>query len=412
MMNPFLIRMILAAGLIVAPMLANAKAREVDDYTWTGVDRVIAIGDIHGDYGQYISVLQAAGLVDEDADWTGGATHLVQTGDIPDRGPDTRRIMDHLEQLKKQAKKAGGRVHTLIGNHDAMQVYGDLRYVTPGEFEAFQGRNSARLQEAQWEHYLKVIRGRDPEAFAAMDQEAFRVEWNQDYPLGWVEHRQAWSPRGEYGDIVLENPVVLKINDTLFLHGGLSAKYCELDLEEITDRAHRELKNYDPYEPGMIEDEFGPLWYRGLAQDEEVTRMAMVDAILERYGAQRIVVGHTPTQGVVWPRFNGKVVLNDVGLAGYYGSHMGFLELVNGQAIAHYPDGVSMVLPVEEDARLAYLEEVIAQDPDNKYLQARLRTLRSAAGDVSAPAAIAELTEEEQAELAQQELWLSPDNCR
>lgn len=412
MNRPRFIRLMLLAGLVLAPLLASGEAREIDDYTWTGVARVVAIGDIHGDFDQYMATLKAAGLVENKERWAGGETHLVQTGDIPDRGPDTRRIMDHLDDLKKQAKKQGGRVHTLIGNHDAMMVYGDLRYVTPGEYEAFTGRNSASLQESQWKYYLSVIKERDPEAYANLDLEAHRLEWDQQYPQGWVEHRKAWGPRGEYGRMVLDNPVVLKINDTLFLHGGLSAKYCELDLDEITDRAHDELKNYDPQDPGMIEDEFGPIWYRGLAQDDESERMAMVDAILARYGAGRIVVGHTPTQGIIWPRFNGKVVQIDVGMAAYYGGHMGYLELRDGEAIAQYPDGVSLPLPIDDEARMAYLETVIAQDPDNRYLQARLQTLRSAQGEVASPIDLTSLSAEEQAELARQESWLSPDNCR
>ncbi len=412
MANSFLIRLVLAAGLVVLPLLASAKAREVDDFYWTGVERVIAVGDIHGDYGQYMRTLQAAGLVDEKGRWAGGETHLVQTGDVPDRGPDTRRIMDHLEDLQKQARKKGGRVHTLIGNHDAMMIYGDLRYVTPAEFEAFATSSSGRIQNERWKEYLKAVKSQDPEGFDALNLEELREKFNQKYPLGWPKHRAAWAPRGEYGSRVLENPVVLKINDTLFLHGGLSAKYCAMDLEEITDTIHTQLRDYERYLPGMVEDDFGPLWYRGLAQDDEAERMAMVDAILERYAAQRIVVGHSPTQGIVWPRFNGKVVLNDVGMAAYYGGHMGFLELKGGEAIAHYPDDLSIPLPVDDDGRIAYLEQVIAQDPENGYLQARLRTMRSMDGTAVAPVDTANLSEEERAELAQQELWLSPDNCR
>jgi len=395
---------------------AQAKAREVDDHEWEGVERVVALGDVHGDWAQYLRVLQVAGLVDDEWRWTGGNTHLVQSGDVPDRGPDTRRILDHLEALKKQAKKAGGRVHTLIGNHDAMNVYGDLRYVTPGEYTAFEGDNSERYREAQWEHHLKVLESRDPEAFAELDLEAFRASWEDDYPLGWVEHRQAWQSDGEYGERVLDNPVVLRIDDTLFVHGGLSAKYCALSLEDITDQVHDELEDYDYENPGMIEDEYGPLWYRGLAVDNEAERGEMVDAILERYGASRIVVGHTPTQGVVWPRFDGKVVLNDVGLAQHYGGHFGFLEIRDGQAVARYADGASLPLPGSDDDRLAYLEEVVALDPDNAWLQQRLERVRAAreAAPEDTPEAATEesLTEEERAERAQREAWLSPDNCR
>ncbi len=188
----------------------------------------------------------------------------------------------------------------------------------------------------------------------------------------------------------------------------------ELDLGAITDRAHGELANYDYDNPGMIEDEFGPLWYRGLATDNETVRSPMVDAILERYGAKRIVVGHTPTQGVVWPRFDGRVVLNDVGLAAHYGAHFGFLE-INGEGVfAHYRNGERLPLPAANDERLAYLERVVALDPGNAYLQSRLEKLRMAAGRTDeAPAPdTSQMSDEERAEFTQREAWLSPDNCR
>ena len=142
----------------LVPGLADAKAKKVDDYHWTGVERIVAIGDLHGDYAQYINVMRSAGLLDKNEKWIGGNTHLVQTGDIPDRGDDTRKIIDHIVKLGKQAKRKGGYVHLLIGNHEAMNVTGDLRYVTAGEFQAFTTRNSPRLQNMQWERQLEWMR--------------------------------------------------------------------------------------------------------------------------------------------------------------------------------------------------------------------------------------------------------------
>jgi len=76
--------------LLLLPGLAMAKAKKLDDYHWTGVERVIAIGDLHGDYGQYLKVMQSAGLINKKGKWSGGETHLVQTGDITDRGEEER----------------------------------------------------------------------------------------------------------------------------------------------------------------------------------------------------------------------------------------------------------------------------------------------------------------------------------
>jgi hypothetical protein len=404
------IAMLLCFCLLATSAWGNA--RQVSDYHWTDVKRIVAIGDIHGDYDQYMKALTAAGLVDRRGRWAGGETHLVQTGDIPDRGPDTRKIIEHLQDLKKQARKDGGRVHALIGNHEAMNVYGDLRYVTAGEYEAFKSQNSKRYQELLWERTLENLKTNDPEGFAKLDLDDYRREWENNYPLGWNEHRQAWLPDGEFGQWVLDSPVAVKVNDTLFLHGGLSAKYCKNTLADYTEQVHDGLENYDFRNPGIVEDEFGPLWYRGLAVDAEETRADMVTAILERYEASRIVVGHTPTQGVVWPRFDGRVVLNDTGLAKYYGGHNAFLEITSAGAVAHYGEQ-SLPLPTSNAERIDYLKQVVALNPANAHLQSRLQKMimaeRRAADSSAGPAeAAAELTPEQ----AQIEAWLSPDNCR
>ena len=107
----------LTLAFLVLSSVAFADTRQVDDFHWEGVERIVAIGDLHGDYENYLAALKAAGLVDRRGKWIGGETHLVQTGDLPDRGPDTGKIIEHIQRLGKQAQRKGGRVHNLIGNH-------------------------------------------------------------------------------------------------------------------------------------------------------------------------------------------------------------------------------------------------------------------------------------------------------
>ena len=116
-----------------ALLLAAAPANRAPEDVWTGIDRVVAIGDVHGDCDQLVALLRSAGLIDAQEKWCGGKTHLVQTGDLLDRGPDSRRAMDLLMRLEGEAISAGGELHLLIGNHEAMNLYGDLRYVSAGE---------------------------------------------------------------------------------------------------------------------------------------------------------------------------------------------------------------------------------------------------------------------------------------
>jgi len=375
-MKVSLFALVLASLLLVNDPV-NAKARKIDDYHWTGVERVVAIGDLHGDYGQYIKVMGSAGLIDQRGKWSGGKTHLVQTGDITDRGDDSRKIIDHLVKLKKQAKKKGGFVHLLIGNHETMNVVGDLRYVAPGEFKAFTSRNSARLQEMQWQRQIEWMQA-NVEGFAEMDIEAYRLEWEKQVPLGWVEHRQAWSLTGEYGKWVENSQVAIQVNDTIFLHGGISAKYCKFSLQSLTEQVIDGMRINDPTIETAMNDPLGPVWYRGLAEKDETDEIysQTLDNILKRYGAKRIVIGHTPTGGAVWPRFDQRVVANATGIATHYGAHIGVLELTAQGATAIYGDK-RIPLPSANDDREDYLLAVIQADSNNGHLKQRLARMQA-----------------------------------
>jgi hypothetical protein len=365
--------------LFLIANLAYADGRQVDEFQWEGVERVVAIGDIHGDYDNYMATLKAAGLVDKRGKWAGGKTHLVQTGDIPDRGPDTKKIIEHIDKLAKQAKRKGGRVHSLIGNHEAMNVYGDLRYVHEGEFAAFKTRNSGKLRDRVFEITMQNLEADDPEEFANLPGN-FREEWNLEHPLGWIEHRQAWDPAwnpdASYAKWVLDKKVAIRVNDSLFLHGGISGFYCRNSLDSITRMVHEKLEKFDPGNAGVLDDEFGPLWYRGLSGESPHAESATIDAILERHGAKRIIVGHTPTSGVVWPRYDSRVIVVDTGISAAYGGHIGYLEITPDGLFAGYPKG-KLPLPPTDAESIDYLKEVMAMAPDNPHLKARLKRLQN-----------------------------------
>lgn len=396
---------LLALFSILFSVSVSGKARKIDDFHWENIERIVAVGDLHGDYQQYLKVLRDAGLISDRDNWSGGRTHLVQTGDIPDRGPDTRKIIDHLQELKKQARRKGGFVHTLIGNHEIMNSLGDLRYVHPGEFEAFVGPKSVEYRERQWEFTLRRIQETRPDEFMALNLVQYKLEWEKKYPLGWVEHRRSWLPAGPHGEWILGNPVAIKLNDTIFLHGGLSAKYCSFSLEELTEKVHSELQNANSLALGILEDEEGPLWYRGLALENEQQLAPLVDKILSRYQAARIVVGHTPTGGIVWPRFDGRVIVNDTGIAAHYGGRDAYLELAGEVAVAGYGEQ-KLPMPTLSHDREAYLREVISFAPDNTLLQKRLERLLAPPGEVPP------LPFPEEVPLEHPETELNPDICR
>ena len=128
--------------------------------------RIVAVGDLHGDYDAWEAIAKAAGLVDAKGRWAGGATTLIQMGDVADRGPDSLKIIRQLMKLQREARGKGGKVIALVGNHEAMNMTGDLRYVHPGEYQAFATANSeavrSRVYDANRAAIEAAYRAKDP----------------------------------------------------------------------------------------------------------------------------------------------------------------------------------------------------------------------------------------------------------
>ena len=246
--------MILKIVLVFLLLQGNtgAFARDI----WRGVERIVAIGDLHGDYGQFRNVMTMMRLIDESGAWIGGKTHLVQTGDIPDRGPDSLMIIRDLQALQKTARKAKGFVHLLIGNHESMNIYGDLRYVHPGEYTALQDPQSANRQTDYYRQFITYITANGTET--VVDDE-FKTQWMNTYPLGYVEHRILWQPGGELARWVRKNNTVIRINDILFVHGGINPHQPLLSIRKINKTISAELGKTPLPDGALTSAEEGPL---------------------------------------------------------------------------------------------------------------------------------------------------------
>lgn len=365
--------------LLFALGTAEAAPREIGDHRWADVERIVAIGDLHGDYDNYIEALRAAGIVDRRDRWIAGSTHLVQTGDIPDRGPDTKKIIEHMARLSRQASRKGGRVHNLIGNHEAMNVYGDLRYVSEGEFSAFATSRSEAVRERYLDAVLDDMSSRDPARFKALPDD-FRARWYAQRPLGWVEHRLAWDPQwnpdGEMYRWVADARVAVQINDAIFVHGGISSHYCRDTLASMTERARADLAHGNPDDASILTDQSGPLWYRGLAGVAPEASPQTVDEILRNHDAGHIVIGHTPTGGFIRPRYDGRVIQIDTGIASAYGGHVAYLEITPEGRFAGYLPG-KVELPADDAGLEGYLEELAQLLPGNDAIRKELEALRA-----------------------------------
>ena len=337
----------LAAVMVaVSPSSAPAQANQ----------RIVAVGDLHGDFEVWIDIARDAGLIDAKSRWAGGGAILVQTGDVTDRGPDSLKIIRHLQKLQKEAEKAGGKVIVLIGNHEAMNVTGDLRYVDPGEFAAFADRQSKARREAAFQANIGAITQAYRARNAQLSAEQIHDEWLAATPLGKVEHQAAWSPAGELGRWAAGLPAIVKLGDTIFVHGGLSAPYTAMGgIEEINRRVRVAVAAGDKSPTSILYDPLGPLWYRGLitrgpAFEQEIAAAAAaagkapsarppiaqeLDLVLAAFGAKRLVVAHTPSPKGIDIGHGGKLVRIDTGNARYYNGQPSWLEINGGQLTPH-----------------------------------------------------------------------------
>jgi hypothetical protein len=163
----------------------------------------------------------------------------------------------------------------------------------------------------------------------------------------------------------------------VFLHGGISGAYCRNSLASLTQMARTALSQGDASATSVLTDQNGPLWYRGLAGVEPVAAPETVQAILEHLGAHHVVIGHTPTNGAIWPRYSGKVIQIDTGMSAVYGGHVAWLEETKDGLYAGYPSG-RIRMPSDDVARVDYLKQVVALQPDNTGLQKQLSALEHA----------------------------------
>ncbi len=354
---------------VLAVLIAGASLSAVPAATLPAA-RVVAIGDIHGDVDAFAGILRRAGLINADRKWSGQATTLVQVGDMIDRGPNSRAVMDLLMSLQTEAPRQGGRVIVLLGNHETMNMYGDRRYVSVADYAGFaDGESEHRRTEAY--AAARALRPR-ANADAAM--------WMSAHPLGYVERVQALGPDGKYGKWLRSLPSVAVVDDTLFAHGGIAPDFGKWKVDHINDAIAAEIRTYDAVKRSLVADRValptdtleemavaarapsvrmtenlksvrdfdhwlsvrdeGPLWFRGYATWTDDEGVAIVDRLIETFKVKRLVVGHSTQAGDIVRRFSDRVFLIDTGmLAGYVpGGRASALVIEQGIVSTLYAD--------------------------------------------------------------------------
>jgi len=310
---------------------------------WSGVEKIVAIGDLHGDYQNFVKILLGTQVVDNNLHWMAGKTHLVQTGDIPDRGPDARGIFDLLMRLEKEAENAGGMVHALIGNHEELNITGLVfrypDYMTVDQFISFLPDGYRRQKER--------VLGRMIRNLEAKGQGSQRENLSNEF---WSKLKDDLEAQKEYlvhfdeiyGAWILKHNAVIKINDIIFVHGGISEKYSLWKIEDINNRLRQELSELakaavNPGSTRLVQPEIAyrgdsPLWFRDLAVVPEEDLKDEVDRILANLGAKVMVIAHTPRIPSIreMRRFEGKVWIIDTGISRVYGGRLSALIIENG----------------------------------------------------------------------------------
>jgi hypothetical protein len=358
---------------------------------------VVAIADVHNAFDDFVVILRHTGLIDTQNHWTGGKTTFVQTGDLLDRGPKPREVMDLMMALEKEAAQAGGRVVSLLGNHEMMNIMGDLRYVVPVNYASFVDGNSEKRQKAAYDEYMKW-RGSHASLLTELPQpmELTEAEWTARHPPGFIEQREALGPKGEYGHWLRGHDAVAEIDGVIFLHGGIHPDLAKTKLDAMNKRIHDEIKAFDASKEYLQNEkvilpffniqeinnvlqaevitelksrvpvtnerqakiqEFlkhqdwlstrvdGPLWFRGYDQWSEEEGAPQASKVLEAYKAKHVVVGHTVQKsGRIRPRFGNKVFLIDTGMLSSY-----------------YPGGRASALEICGDAKIVavYLDQQV-----------------------------------------------------
>ncbi|HET8698048.1 MAG TPA: metallophosphoesterase, partial [Gammaproteobacteria bacterium] len=353
---------------------------------------IVAIGDVHGAYDSFVALLAAAGLVSPSLDWSGGDTRLVVLGDVLDRGAGSRRALELLIRLREQAARAGGDAQLLLGNHEVMNLIGDLAYVTPAEYAAYAADEEPADRDAAWQRFRA--------ANGASDERKLAAAFAELYPPGFFGQRAAFAPRGRLGAWLLQRPVLAVTGRTVFVHGGLPRAVVGKTADEINRAAGSALRDYlsavdalrdagvlaieTPFEEraaiaatfldsrGRVADEplrraaervrdfaRSPLmsgeavfWYRGTATCNPALERGRLERELRVLNVDRVVIGHTPTaDGRVQTRFDGAVVRADTGMQAAYFRGRASAVVIRGDSVrALYVDSGGEVAP-EPQAR-------------------------------------------------------------
>jgi hypothetical protein len=254
------------------------KQYSTDQYEYKNIGKILALGDVHGEYDAFRNYLISNGVIDRDHNWTWGDGHLVLLGDLFDRGNRVTETLWLIHQLDLKSREHGGQVHLLLGNHEIMVMINDIRYVS--------------------EKYM---------LFSNYFFRSYASFYDRNTELGrWLRSRN----------------VIIRIDDHVFSHAGISStiKDNNFTLERLNFLVQNFLAD-EPKAPNLYAKEtnivlgkFGPLWYRGYLYDfpdVSLIQEDQVSHILDFLGAKKMVIAHSEVKSISL-LFNQQVIAIDV----------------------------------------------------------------------------------------------------
>ncbi len=240
----------------------HVKLHKVErpDWDYTMPEKLFVMSDPHGNLDCVVSLLRANGIMDENYCWTYGKNHLAVVGDVFDRGNDVLQIFWLLYKLEQEATEAGGRLHFLLGNHEPLVLMDDLRYTKPK---------------------YKLLAD----------------------TLG-LAYPSLFSRSTELGRWLCTRNTMMRVGSNLLVHAGLSKQFYDADLsiptvnEQMSHGLYmrKAARRADSPLTYFLFASYGPIWYRGMVKPDEKYNPLAADTltmILQKYGAERVIVGHT-----------------------------------------------------------------------------------------------------------------------
>ena len=299
-----------------AEVLAAWFLMTVLHFTAAAQTRIVAIGDVHGAQPEFEAILKETGLLDSkrgaSGGWAGGRAVFVQVGDVVDRGPQTRACLDLIMALEKTSQKQNGKVVALLGNHEVMAMTGDMRYVSPEDYQSFATAESEKTRQDAFREYQAFLADRT-RAGVPPDQSLSSEKWMADHPLGFFERRDAFGPLGVYGRWLRQHSVAYQSDGVVFVHGGLSPSATFDSIDDLNAQMRAALEAFDQGWHSLVNA--GIIWHY-MTMDEAVLAIQR-----ERVTIPTREIQDTPTErrpgrssSSCWPGWNPRTIRPGIGV--------------------------------------------------------------------------------------------------